>query len=161
MITLIIPVVRNYGLWLTSTRRHISGHNGNTKMFLFEYPNIVNIQGDDKMANLAKYRYTTGPISISEFINNIRILVLNNGAKKHKARVRIFNLDPKPKKEVFDETFTITANSKIQTEFIPMFNAFEVQILTDSPRILIWVGGRSGNENLEGNIILHKDLVRF
>jgi hypothetical protein len=50
------------------------------------------------MANLAKYRYTTGPISISEFINNIRILVLNNGAKRHNARVRIFNLDPKPKK---------------------------------------------------------------
>ncbi|WP_268873634.1 hypothetical protein [Syntrophomonas wolfei] len=42
-----------------------------------------------------------------------------------------------------------------------MFNAFEVQILSDSPRILIWVGGRSGNENLEGNTILHKDLVRF
>jgi hypothetical protein len=113
------------------------------------------------MANLTKYRYTTGPISISEFINNIRILVLNNGAKRHNARVKIFNLDPKPKKEVFDETFTVAANSKIQTEFIPMFNAFEVQILSDSPRILIWVGGRSGNENLEGNIILHKDLVRF
>lgn len=113
------------------------------------------------MADLAKYRYTTGPISISEFINNIRVLVLNNGAKRHKARVKIFNLDPKPKKQVFDETFMIAANSKIQTEFIPAFNSFEVQILTDSRLVFLWVGGRSGNENLEGNIILHKDMVRF
>lgn len=113
------------------------------------------------MAKSAEYKYTTGPISCGENINNIRVLVLNNGAKRHKARVKIFNLDPKPKKEVFNEAFTIAANSKIQTEFIPMFNSFEVQILTDSPRILIWVGGRSGNENLEGNTILHTDLVRF
>ncbi len=113
------------------------------------------------MANLLKYRYTTGPVSISEFINNIRILALNNGAKRHKAQVKIFNIDPKPKKKVFDETFTIAANSKIQTEFIPMFNSFEVQILTDSRLVFVWVGGRSGNENLEGNIILHKDMVRF
>lgn len=113
------------------------------------------------MSTVAKYRYTTGPISCSEFINNIRVLVLNNGSKGHKARVKIFNLDPKPKKKVFDETFAIAANSKTQTEFIPMFNSFEVQILTDSPQVFVWVGGRAGNENLEGNIILHKDLVRF
>jgi hypothetical protein len=113
------------------------------------------------MANLLKYKYTTGPISINEFINNIRVLALNNGSKRHKAQVKIFNLDPKPKKKVFDETFTIAANSKIQTEFIPMFNSFEVQILTDSRLVLMWVGGRSGNENLKGNTILHKDMVRF
>ena len=113
------------------------------------------------MANLFKYKYTTGPISCSEYINNIRVLVLNNGAKKHKARVKIFNLDPTPKDEVFDETFTIASNAKINTEFIPMFNAFEVQILTDSSLVFIWVGGRAGNENLEGNIVLHKDLIRF
>ncbi len=113
------------------------------------------------MANSYKYRYTTGPISISEYINNIRVLVLNNGTKTHKARVKIFNLDPQPKDKVFDETFTIAANSKIQTEFIPMFNSFEVQILTDSSVVFGWVGGRSGNQNLEGNIVLHKDLVRF
>jgi hypothetical protein len=113
------------------------------------------------MANLFKYKYTTGPISCSEFINNIRILLLNNGSKKHKARVKIFNLDPKPKNEVFDETFTIASNSKNQTEFIPMFNSFEVQILTDNSLVFIWVGGRAGNENLEGNTILHKELIRF
>ena len=113
------------------------------------------------MSNLVKYRYTTGPISCNEFINNIRVMALNNGAKRHQARVKIFNLDPKPKDKVFDETFTIAANSKIQTEFIPMFNSFEVQILTNSPLVFVWVGGRAGNENLEGNIILHKDMVRF
>jgi hypothetical protein len=42
-----------------------------------------------------------------------------------------------------------------------MFNSFEVQILTDSRLVLMWVGGRSGNENLKGNTILHKDMVRF
>lgn len=113
------------------------------------------------MSTALKYRYTTGPISISETINNIRVLVLNNGSKKHLARVKIFNLDPKPKSQVFSELFTIASQSKINTEFIPMFNSFEVQVLTDSSLVFIWVGGRSGNENLEGNIILHKDLVRF
>jgi len=107
------------------------------------------------------YRYTTGPVSISEGINNIRVLVLNNGAKKHNAWVKNFNLDPEPKNEVFNEMFTIAPHSKINTEFIPMFNSFEVQIFTDSSLVFIWVGGRAGNENLEGNIILHKDLVKF
>lgn len=112
------------------------------------------------MASL-KYRYTTGPISISEGINNIRVLVLNNGSYRHNARIKIYNLDPKPKDEVFNELFTIAPQSKISTEFIPMFNSFEVQVLTDSSRVYSWVGGRGGNENLEGNIILHKDMVKF
>ncbi len=42
-----------------------------------------------------------------------------------------------------------------------MFNSFEVQVLTDSSRVYTWVGGRGGNENLEGNIILHKDMIKF
>jgi len=113
------------------------------------------------MSTLFKYKYTTGPISCSEYINNIRVLVLNNGSKNHKARVKIFNLDPTPKNEVFDEIFTIASHSKINTEFIPMFNSFEVQILTDSSLVFIWVGGRAGNENLTGNTISHKELVRF
>jgi hypothetical protein len=113
------------------------------------------------MATVLKYRYTTGPISISEGINNIRVLVLNNGLREHSARVKIFNLDPLPKEQVFNQLFTIDSNSKINTEFIPMFNSFEVQVLTDSRLIFIWVGGRSGNENLEGNVILHSDLIRF
>ncbi|MBP1761549.1 MAG: hypothetical protein H6Q64_1091 [Firmicutes bacterium] len=113
------------------------------------------------MAASLKYRYTTGPISVSEGINNIRVFVLNNGSNKHYARVKIFNLDPKPKDEVFSELFTIAPQSKISTEFIPMFNSFEVQVFTDSSLVFIWVGGRGGNENLEGNVILHKDMVKF
>ncbi|MEN6461930.1 MAG: hypothetical protein ABFC94_11250 [Syntrophomonas sp.] len=113
------------------------------------------------MATVLKLRYTTGPISISEGINNIRVLVLNNGSRTHYARIKIFNLDPTPKDQVFNELFTIKPFSKNGTEFIPSFNAFEVQVLTDSSLVYIWVGGRSGNENLEGNIVLHKDLVRF
>jgi len=108
-----------------------------------------------------KYKYTTGPISGSEFQDNIRILVLNNGSKKHKARVKIYNLDPTPKRKVYDETFTIEPNSKIKTEFIPSFETYEVQILTDSALVYSWVGGRSGNENLEGNTVLNKELTRF
>lgn len=113
------------------------------------------------MSTVLKYRYTTGPVSVSENIDNIRVLVLNNGSKEHIARIKIFNLDPIPKIQVFNELFTIDPQSKTGTEFIPMFNSFEVQVLTDSSLVLAWVGGRSGNENLEGNIILHKDLVRF
>jgi hypothetical protein len=102
------------------------------------------------MASL-KYRYTSGPVSISEGINNIRVLVLNNGSYRHNARIKIYNLDPKPKDEVFNELFTVAPQSKINTEFIPMFNSFEVQILTDSSRVY----------TLEGNIILHKDMIKF
>lgn len=63
--------------------------------------------------------------------------------------------------QVFNELFTIDPQSKKGTEFIPTFNSFEVQILTDSSLVFAWVGGRSGNENLEGNTVLHKDLVKF
>lgn len=108
-----------------------------------------------------KYRYTTGPISGSENQDNIRILVLNNGSKNHTARVKIFNLDPTPKEKVYDETFAIDSYAKIRTEFIPSFETYEVQIFTDSYVVYSWVGGRAGNENLEGNIVLNKDLTRF
>ena len=64
-------------------------------------------------------------ISYSEYINNIRVLALNNGSKRHKALKSLILILNK----VFDETFMITANSKIQTEFTPIFNSFEVQIL--------------------------------
>ncbi|MDD4803216.1 MAG: hypothetical protein PHF24_09810 [Syntrophomonas sp.] len=112
------------------------------------------------MANL-RYKYTTGPISVSENINNIRVLLLNNGTKVHFAKVRILNLDETPKKQVFNELFTINPQSQAKTEYIPTFNTFEVQVLSDSKVVYIWVGGRSGNENLAGNIVLHKDLIIF
>ncbi|MDD2620601.1 MAG: hypothetical protein PHC92_08045 [Syntrophomonadaceae bacterium] len=113
------------------------------------------------MGKIWKYRYTTGPISVSENANNIRVLILNNSAKKHEARVKIFNLDPAPKSEVFDETSTLASHSTYSTEYIPMFNTFEVQVYTDSFKVYIWVGGRAGIENLTGNTVLHEQLVRF
>lgn len=113
------------------------------------------------MPSTLRYKYSTGPISVSEYIDNIRIVLLNNGSKEHLARVKIFNLDETPKEQVFSELFPITANSETKTEFIPSFNAFEVQVLTDSKLVYIWVGGRSGNENLPGNTVLHKELIRF
>ncbi len=133
-----------------------------TTLIAVEYYSMGNLPEEViQIATLFKYKYTTGPVSVSENIDNIRVLVSNNGSKKHQARIKIFNLDPSPKKQVFDQTFTINSHSQTGTEFIPMFNYFEVQVLTDSPLVLIWVGGRSGNENLVGNVILHKELVRF
>ena len=108
-----------------------------------------------------KYRYTTGPISVGENADNIRVVLLNNGTKSHKAVIKIYNLDPSPKKLVFNETFNISPGSKAGTEYIPSFNYFEVQILADSAVVLAWVGGRSGNENLVGNVVLHSELVRL
>jgi len=113
------------------------------------------------MSSKLKYKYTTGPISVSENIDNIRILLLNNGSKEHYAKVKIFNLDQTPKTQVFSELFAISPDSETKTEFIPSFNAFEVQVLTDSAHVYIWVGGRSGNENLVGNTVLHKELISF
>jgi hypothetical protein len=97
------------------------------------------------MSARLRYKYTTGPISISENIDNIRVLLLNNGSREHFAKVKIFNLDPTPKIQVFSELFTISTDSEVTTEFIPSFNAFEVQIFTDSPHVYSWVGGRSIN----------------
>jgi len=119
------------------------------------------MKGDENMSLRLRYKYTTGPISISENIDNIRVLLLNNGSREHFAEVKIFNLDPTPKTRVFSELFTIPSDSATKTEFIPSFNAFEVQVFTDSPHVYIWVGGRSGNENLVGNIVLHEELIRF
>jgi len=108
-----------------------------------------------------KYRYTTGPISGSQYQDNIRVLVLNNGSKRHTARILIFNLDPSPKRKVYDETFTIPPKSQTGTGYIPSFDAFEVQVLTDSSMVYSWVGNRSGTENLPGNTVLSKEMIRF
>lgn len=113
------------------------------------------------MSALLKYRYTTGPISGSEGQDNIRIIALNNGSKKHTARIKIYNIDSTPKQKVYDETFSIEPYSKIETGFIPSFAAYEVQILTDSSLVYSWVGGRAGYENLVGNTVLNKELIRF
>ncbi|MEA4925866.1 MAG: hypothetical protein VB084_11205 [Syntrophomonadaceae bacterium] len=108
-----------------------------------------------------KYKYTTGPISVSEGIDNIRVVVLNNSSRRRTAVIKIFNLDPQPKLQVFSERFSICPHSIASTEYIPSFNYFEVQILTNSSHVYAWVGGRSGNENLPGNTVLHKELIRF
>jgi len=126
------------------------------------YSNITNYYlGGFYMSLGLRYKYSTGPISVSENIDNIRILLLNNGSKEHFAKVKIFNLDQTPKTKVFSELFTISPHSETKTEYIPSFNAFEVQVLTDSRFIYIWVGGRSGNENLVGNTVLHTELIQF
>jgi len=113
------------------------------------------------MADSLKYRYTTGPISGSQYQNNIRVVVLNNGSKRHTSQIKIFNLDQAPKVKVYEETFTVSSKSQIKTEYIPSFELYEVQILTDSSMLYIWVGGRSGNENLPGNTVLNQELIRF
>jgi hypothetical protein len=89
------------------------------------------------------------------------VLILNNDSKKHLAKVKIFNLDRQPKEQVFRELLKINPSSVTRTEFIPSFIAFEVQVVTDSKRVHIWVGGRSGNQNLVGSILVHTDLIRF
>jgi hypothetical protein len=117
--------------------------------------------GGGVMSPIFKYRYSTGPISVSENIDNIRVLLLNNGSKQHFAKVKIFNLDHSPKKQVYTELFEIDPHSATRTEFIPAFNTFEVQIFTDCRFVYIWVGGRAGNENLVGNTVLHSELIRY
>lgn len=109
----------------------------------------------------SKYQYTTGPISVSENIDNIRVVVLNNGSSNHSVVIKIFNLDPSPKEQVYSESFNVAVNSIAGTEYIPSFNYFEVQIFTNSSHVYAWVGGRAGNENLPGNTVLQKELIRF
>jgi hypothetical protein len=106
-------------------------------------------------------RYTTGPVSISQNGNNVRVLALNNGQREHQARVIIYDLEPVPKTVLLDETFTIAPRSQNDIEFIANFNIYEVQVQTDSSRVYFWIGGRAGNENLVGNVFLHKDLIRI
>jgi hypothetical protein len=108
-----------------------------------------------------KYRYTTGPISGSEFQDNIRVVVLNNGTKQHTARIKIFNLDVTPKTRVYDETFTVMPQSQIGTGYIPSFELWEVQVHTDSSVVQSGVWGRSGFANLEGNTVLNKEMTKF
>ncbi|MGI6434421.1 MAG: hypothetical protein ACOX0F_03560 [Syntrophomonadaceae bacterium] len=112
------------------------------------------------MANF-DYRYTTGPISVSENSNNVRILALNNGQREHQARVIIYDLNPIPKTLLLDETFTIAPKSKNDIEFITNFNYYEVQVQTNSSMVYFWIAGRAGNENLVGNVFLHKDLIKI
>jgi len=106
-------------------------------------------------------RYTTGPVSISQNGNNVRVLALNNGQREHRARVIIYDLGPVPKTVLLDETFTIAPKSQNDIEFITNLNFYEVQVQTDSPRVYFWIGGRAGNQNLPGNVFYHKDLIKI
>ncbi len=106
-------------------------------------------------------RYTTGPVSVSEGSDNVRVLALNNGQREHQVRVIIYDLDPVPKTVLLDETFTVAPKSQNDIEFITNFNYFEVQVRTDSAMVYFWIGGRAGNENLPGNVFLHKDLIKI
>ena len=106
-------------------------------------------------------RYTTGPVSVSEGSDNVRVLALNNGQREHQVRVIIYDLDPVPKTVLLDETFTVAPKSQNDIEFITNFNYFEVQVRTDSAMVYFWIGGRAGNENLRGNVFLHKDLIKI
>jgi hypothetical protein len=104
-------------------------------------------------------RYTTGPISSSDGLDEIHIELLNNSSRRRTARVRIYDLDQSPKALVFNQFYRL--DSRTNTTVVgPALNHWEVRITTNSNLVYAWVGGRSSTTNLVGNIILHKDLIR-
>lgn len=106
---------------------------------------------------------TTGPISSSLGLENIRVVALNNTSINQKVRIMLLNLGSNPKKTVWDRTYTLKPLSSVTVD-TPAANIekWEVQTQSESKNIRFWIGGRAeGNMNLDGNVVLNKQMKRI
>lgn len=103
---------------------------------------------------------TTGPISSSLGLAEIRVVALNNTSSSRKVRIILYNLSRNPKTTVWDRSYTIKANSSITVDTPASSIAkWEVQCQSDSKNVRLWIGGRDdGGMNLDGNIVLNSQL---
>ncbi len=108
---------------------------------------------------MAILKWTTGPISSSLGLDNIRVVALNNTSVTRKVRISLLNLSLNPKRTVWDRTITVKPYSS-NTIDTPASNIskWEVQTVSDSKSVRLWVGGRSGAMNLDGNTVLNSEM---
>lgn len=109
---------------------------------------------------MAVIKKTTGPISSSLGLDNIRVVALNNTSVSRKVRITLLNLTRNPRRTVWDRTYTLKPNSSVTVD-TPAANIekWEVQSQTDSKNVRLWVGGRDdAGMNLGGNVVLNAQM---
>ncbi len=109
---------------------------------------------------MAVIKKTTGPVSSSLGLDNIRVVALNNTSASRKVRITLLNISRNPRRTVWDRTYTLKPNSSVTVD-TPAANIekWEVQSQTDSKNIRLWVGGRdAAGMNLGGNVVLNAQM---
>ncbi|MBO8159164.1 hypothetical protein [Thermosyntropha sp.] len=111
---------------------------------------------------MAVVNYTTGPISSSSDIDQIRVEILNNSSRRRTARLRLYDLSFAPKRLLISQELKITSRSTATID-IPAegLERWEVQISTSSTSVRPWIGGKSQGKNIPGTVVLNADLMRF
>lgn len=109
-----------------------------------------------------RYSWTTGPVSSSEGLDNVRVEVLNNTSYTRSVRVRLYNLSFTPKRRLVSESFSMAPFSTTTVD-IPLegVERWEVQASAYSRSVRVWVSGRSGTQNLVGNTVLNSELIEY
>lgn len=110
----------------------------------------------------ARYVWSTGPISSSLGLDNTRVVVLNNSSLNQKVYIRLYDLNFGPKKRVYTETIYMDPSVTVTVD-IPAkeLELWEVQAITFSKRVQVYVSGREENMNLVGNTVLYSELTRL
>jgi len=109
---------------------------------------------------MAIFKRTTGPISSSLGINNIRVVALNNTSVNRMVRICLFNLSTNRKSTVWNRTYNLRPFSSTTID-TPASNIskWEVQSQSDTNSVRLWVGGRDdAGMNLIGNTVLNAEM---
>lgn len=111
---------------------------------------------------MATVNYTTGPISSSDDIEEIRVEILNNSSSRQTARVRLYDLSFAPKRLLISQEIRLQARNTATID-IPASNLerWEVQVSATSTSVRPWVGGKSKGQNIPGTVVLNSQFVRF
>jgi hypothetical protein len=107
-----------------------------------------------------KYHWTTGPISSSLGLDHIMVDVLNNTSINRSVRINVYDLSVEAPILMFTKKVTIKAFSSVNEE-VPASESsiWEVQVITSSKRVRIWVGGQDdAGMNLIGNVVLSSEF---
>jgi len=103
-----------------------------------------------------KYYWTTGPISSSLGLDHITVDVLNNTSITRSVRINVYDLTDGAPILMYTKHASIEAFSSISNEVTASESViWEVQVITSSPKVRIWVGGQDeAGMNLIGNVVL-------
>lgn len=107
-----------------------------------------------------KYYWTTGPISSSLGLDHITVEVLNNTSITRSATINVYDLTSGVPILMFTKRVMMTALSSV-SEIIAALEStiWEVQIITRSKKVRMWVGGQDeAGMNLIGNVVLSSEF---
>jgi len=103
-----------------------------------------------------KYFWTTGPISSSLGLDHITVDLLNNTSTTRSATIKVYDLSDGAPILMYTKDVNIQAFSSVSKRITASESTiWEVQVITSSKKVRIWVGGQDeAGMNLIGNVVL-------